>query len=166
MTNHLLETEADEEPSFTTEHFEIEKRIGAMCEPHPRVSYEITPPDGKCTTCSFDTRREAEAWLADNKRRFPDGYRKDYVVSEWKHYRPYTRSLDAMHEAEKTLNEQERAVFAICLATRMEDWGEIDPRDEDAVHQYIEFPAPSTFGLIHANPLRRAQALLKARGAA
>ena len=56
----------------------------------PEISWEVLSPDEKATAFSANHKRDAEAFLSEHLKRFPDSWLKDYHVGPWKHYKPYS----------------------------------------------------------------------------
>lgn len=95
-----------------TEH-EMRVAIGEIVEPYPIIEWNAVSPDGTATCFSSPHKHEIEDWLKELPE---DSWAKKYHAAPWKHYRNYPGDLNAMHDVEACLNEEEQYRFCEELA--------------------------------------------------
>lgn len=83
--------------------------IGALMGDRPRIEWVIQHPETRAICLFVESRREAEEWLADTNRRFPDGWvaTGGYQVSPLEIWPDYLADQEAVarftHEALRRL---------------------------------------------------------------
>lgn len=85
---------------------EMDKAIGQTLEIEPRISWEVLNENETASAFSASSKREAEEFLTDKLRRFPNSWLKDYHVGPWKHCGHYSTDLAAAWEVVKELKKQ------------------------------------------------------------
>ncbi len=88
--------------------------IAEHCGVSPQLEWQVMNED-ESASCMSGEKRECEEWLSDLRRRMPDSSYASYHVGAWKRFPDYLTSLDAMHEAEKVLTEEQRGKYTMAL---------------------------------------------------
>lgn len=72
---------------------EIDKAVAELLGTSPRVEWKILSPDESGSAASFESKREADEWLAKHKKEIPNTRLSDYHVGRWDYYPFYSRNM-------------------------------------------------------------------------
>jgi hypothetical protein len=72
---------------------ELDEAIAELLGVAPQLTWQVLSPDESGSAASFDSKREADEWLARHKSEIPNSVLKDYHVGVWKRYPFYSRSI-------------------------------------------------------------------------
>jgi hypothetical protein len=132
---------------------QINIAISEACEVKPvLVEWWAFKEDEKGGRVCFhaDTKCEVEKWIDS----LPEGsWAKDYIPKAFYRYPDYCNDLNAMHEAEKTLDFEQAELFEdeLCDVTFKNN-------------KRLENPPPWRFSVCHATARQRAEAFIRTLG--